>query len=67
MLIYCYVFWVQSEREFSYKSCNTNLNLIYLKSKMVIEVMIGLSSTQIACAQSYVAIQYLKDTYFDPE
>ena len=28
---------------------------------MVIEVMIGLSSSQIACAQSYVAIQCLKD------
>ena len=28
---------------------------------MVIEVMIGLSSSQIACAQSYVAIQSLKD------
>ena len=44
-----------------FKCCNTNLNLIYLKSKMVIEVMIGLSSSQIACAQSYVAIQSLKD------
>ena len=40
------------------------MNLIYLKSKMVIEVMIGLSSSQIACAQSYVAIQCLKDTYY---
>ena len=34
---------------------------------MVIEVMIGLSSSQIACAQSYVAIQCLKDMYFDFE
>ena len=32
---------------------------------MVIEVMIGLSSSQIACAQSYVAIQCLKDTFFE--